>query len=301
MQYATTIGIIEKRMSKRDCYEVLGVTKTTSEKEIKKAYKKLAMKYHPDRNPDNPVAQEKFREVKAAYEILNDPEKREQYDDFGHSAFENGQARGRGGFGQGAGGDFNDMFGDMFGQRQQHQQQPRHQPQPEKGSDIILQIELTLEECVEGCNKEVRLPNTTNPLAVVVPAGINQGQRVRIAGQGNPGTLGAPRGDLFVEVVVLEHEFFIRKGNDLYCDLVTSFPVATIGGTAKASTFTGHINLKIPAGTQVGRKFRIKGRGVKAMNSDQIGDLIYTVIIPTPTELTDHQHQLLTELAESMN
>jgi len=287
-------------MSKRDCYEVLGVTKTTSEKEIKKAYKKLAMKYHPDRNPDNPVAQERFREVKAAYEILNDPEKREQYDDFGHSAFENGQARGRGGFGQSGGGDFNDMFGDMFGQRQQQRQEPRR-PQPQNGSDIILKIELTLEECVDGCNKEVRLPNTTNPLAVVIPAGINQGQRVRVPGQGNPGTLGAARGDLFVEIDILEHEFFTRKGNDLYCDLVTSFPVASVGGTAKASTFTGHINLKIPAGTQVGRKFRIKGRGVKAMNSDQVGDLIYTVVIPTPTELTDRQHQLLSELADIMN
>jgi len=289
-------------MSKRDCYEVLGVSKTTSDKEIKKAYKKLAMKYHPDRNPDNPVAQEKFREVKDAYEILSDPEKREQYDDFGHSAFENGQARGRGGFGQGGfgqGGDFNDMFGDMFGQRHQQRQEPRR-PQPKNGSDIILKVELTLEECVEGCTKEVRLPNTTNPLGVVIPAGINQGQRVRVAGQGNPGTLGAPRGDLFVEVELLEHEFFVRKGNDLYCDLETNFPTAAIGGTAKASTFTGYINLKIPAGTQAGRKFRIKGRGIKAMNSDAVGDLIYTVVIPTPTELTEQQQKLLTELAESM-
>jgi len=269
-------------MSKRDCYEVLGVSKTTSDKEIKKAYKKLAMKYHPDRNPDNPVAQEKFREVKDAYEILSDPEKREQYDDFGHSAFENGQPRGH-----------------MFGQRHQQRQEPRR-PQPKNGSDIILKVELTLEECVEGCTKEVRLPNTTNPLGVVIPAGINQGQRVRVAGQGNPGTLGAPRGDLFVEVELLEHEFFVRKGNDLYCDLETNFPTAAIGGTAKASTFTGYINLKIPAGTQAGRKFRIKGRGIKAMNSDAVGDLIYTVVIPTPTELTEQQQKLLSELAESM-
>ncbi|MDA7747195.1 DnaJ domain-containing protein [Psychromonas sp.] len=289
-------------MSKRDCYEVLGVSKSASEKDIKKAYKKLAMKYHPDRNPDNPVAQENFREVKAAYEILNDPEKRQQYDDFGHGAFENGAARGRGGFGQGgfghAGGDFNDIFGDMFNQR--HQQQ-RYQPQPEKGSDIILKVELSLEDAVNGCAKDVRLPNTTDPISVTIPAGINHGQRVRIAGKGNPGTLGAERGDLLVEMTLLEHEFFTRKGNDLYCDLVTSFPVAAIGGTAKASTFTGYINLKIPAGTQVGRKFRIKGRGIKAMNSDLVGDLIYTVVIPTPTELTDQQHKLLAELAETMN
>ena len=285
-------------MSKRDYYEVLGVSKSATDKDIKKAYKKLAMKYHPDRNPDNPVAQEKFREVKEAYEILNDEEKRQQFDDFGHSAFENGQPRGRGGFGHG-GGDFNDMFGDMFGQRQQQQQQ-RHQPQPEKGSDIILQVELSLEESVEGCTHDVRLPNTTAALPVVIPVGINHGQRVRVVGKGNPGTLGAPRGDLFVEVVLLDHDVFTRKGNDLYCDLETSFPVAAIGGTAKAATFSGYINLKIPAGTQVGRKFRIKGRGIKAMNSDHVGDLIYTVVISTPTELSERQHQLLAELAELM-
>jgi len=289
-------GIIGKRMSKRDCYEVLGISKSATEKDIKKAYKKLAMKYHPDRNPDNPVADEKFREAKAAYEILNDPDKRQQYDDYGFSAFENGQARGRGGFGQG--GDFNDMFGDMFGQRRQPQRPQR--PRPSKGSDIILRVEITLEDAVQGCQQEVRLPNTVDPLVVTIPAGINEGQRVHVAGKGNPGTLGAPRGDLYIEVALLPHEFFIRKGNDLYCDLAVPFPIAAIGGSAKASTFTGHINLKIPAGTQAGRKFRIKGRGVKALNSDAVGDLIYNVTIPTPTELTEKQQQLLSELAESM-
>jgi len=281
-------------MSKRNCYEVLGVSQSATEKDIKKAYKKLAMKYHPDRNPDNPVAQEKFREAKAAYEILNDPESRQLFDDYGHSAFENGQARGRGGFGQGD--DFNDMFGDMFGQRQQR----RYQPQPEKGSDIILQLEINLEDAVEGCVKEVRLPNTTTPLSITIPAGINEGQRVHVPGHGNPGTLGAGRGDLFVEINLLEHAFFKRKGNDLYCDLIVSFPVAAIGGSARASTFSGYINMKIPAGTQAGRKFRVKGRGVKAMNSEQVGDLIYSVVIPTPTTLSEEQRQLLTQLAETM-
>lgn len=281
-------------MSKRDCYEVLGISRSATEKDVKKAYKKLAMKYHPDRNPDNPVAQENFREAKAAYEILNDAEKRAQYDDFGHDAFENGQAKGHGGFGQGA--DFGDMFGDMFSQRQQQQ----YRPQPEKGTDIILQVELSLEQVIEGCNHDVRLPNTTEPLSVSIPAGINHGQRVRVNGKGNPGTLGAPRGDLFIEIVLLEHDLFTRKNNDLYCDLNVSFPIAAIGGTAKAATFTGYINLKIPAGTQVGRKFRIKGRGIKGLNSEHVGDLIYTVVVTTPTELTEHQHQLLSDLAESM-
>lgn len=292
-------------MSKRDYYEVLGLNRNASEKEIKKSYKKLAMKYHPDRNPDNPVAQEKFREAKEAYEVLNDPEKRQQYDDFGHSAFEQGAGQGGfggfGGFGHG-GADFNDIFGDMFGQRQQHsqQRQQHYKPQPEKGSDIILQVELTLEESIDGCTKEVRLPNTTAPLAVKIPAGINNGQRVRIAGKGNPGTLGAGRGDLFVEMVLLEHDTFTRKGNDLYCDIEVSFPTAIIGGTAKAATLTGFINMKIPAGTQMGRKFRIKGRGVKAMNSEHVGDLIYSVVIPTPTEVSEEAHQLLSQLKELM-
>ncbi|WP_022940267.1 DnaJ C-terminal domain-containing protein [Psychromonas hadalis] len=282
-------------MSKRDYYEVLGVTKDASEKEIKKAYKKLAMKYHPDRNPDNPVAENNFREVKSAYEIVNDAEKRQQYDDFGHSAFdESGQSR-RGGFGQ-QGGGFDDMFGGMFGERQQ--QQPRYQPQPEKGSDIIATIEISLEEAVEGCVQEIKLPNNPQLLKVTIPAGIDTGQRVRINGKGNPGTLGGGHGDLLVEVSLLEHDVFRREGRDLYCLIETPFTTAALGGSLKVPTFAGFINIKIPQGTQAGRKFRIKGKGIKSMNNGLIGDLIYEVVITTPTELTEKQRGLLEQLAE---
>ncbi|PKF60415.1 molecular chaperone DnaJ [Psychromonas sp. psych-6C06] len=284
-------------MSKRDCYEVLGVSKSASDKEIKKAYKKLAMKYHPDRNPDNPVAENNFREVKAAYEILGDEEKRQQYDDFGHSAFdENGHGRqggfGHGGFGQ-AGGGFDDMFGGMFGQRQQQQ----YRPQPEKGSDIIATVEITLEEAVEGCVQEIKLPNNPVLLKVTIPAGIDKGQRVRVNGKGNPGTLGGPHGDLLVEVSLAEHDTFKREGRDLYCDIDTPYTTAALGGSLKVPTFAGFINIKIPEGTQAGRKFRIKGKGIKAMKGDAVGDLIYEVVIPTPTSLSDQQRALLEQLA----
>jgi molecular chaperone DnaJ len=283
-------------MSKRDCYEVLGVNKNASDKEIKKAYKKLAMKYHPDRNPDNPVAENNFREVKSAYEIIGDEEKRQQFDDFGHGAFdENGQGR-QGGFGQQNGG-FDDMFGGMFGQRQQQQQQ-RYQPQPEKGSDIIATIDISLQEAVEGCLKEIKLPNNPQLLEVTIPAGIDEGQRIRVNGKGNPGSLGGPFGDLLVEVRLVEHDIFRREGRDLYCLIETPFTTVALGGSLKVPTFAGYINIKIPQGTQAGRKFRIKGKGIKSMKGDLIGDLIYEVVIHTPTELTDPQRALLEQLAE---
>tara|TARA_R110001583_G_scaffold40778_1_gene130079 strand:- start:5552 stop:6415 length:864 start_codon:yes stop_codon:yes gene_type:complete len=284
-------------MSKRDCYEVLGVTKSASEKEIKKAYKKLAMKYHPDRNPSNPVAENNFREVKSAYEIIGDEEKRQQYDDFGHGAFdENGHGHGasrHGGFGQQQGG-FDDLFGGMFNQQRQQQ---RYQPQPEKGSDIIATIEITLEQAVEGCVQEIKLPNNPNLLEVTLPAGIDAGQRVRVNGKGNPGSLGGPHGDLLVEVHLIEHDTFTRKGQDLYCLIKTPYTTAVLGGNLKVPTFSGYLNIKIPEGTQAGRKFRIKGKGITSMKGDVVGDLIYEVIIPTPTELTEPQRALLEQLA----
>jgi len=282
-------------MSKRDCYEVLGVSKSATDQEIKKAYKKLAMKYHPDRNPDNPVAQENFREVKTSYEILSDPEKRQEYDDFGHQAFDpnhrqssgfNGH-RGFGGFGQSSG-DSNDIFGDMFRQ---------HQPRPAKGSDLLYRVELTLEEAVNGCQKEIRLPNKAQVLKVSIPAAIDQGQSVRLANKGNPGSLGGPNGDLLVEINIIQHDVFDRQGSDLHCLISISFPTAALGGAMEVPTFDGHISFKIPKGTQTGRKFRIKGKGIKAMNSTVKGDLIYEVVINTPTSLTQEQEALLTQLA----
>lgn len=278
-------------MAKRDCYEVLGISKSASEKEIKKAYKKLAMKYHPDRNPDNPVAEEKFREVKSSYEILSNPETRQEYDDFGHQAFSENRHSAHSGFNHG-GGNFNDIFGDMFGNQQ------TRQARPEKGSDLLVRVQLNLEEAVNGCQQDIKLPNNPQLLKVTIPAGIAEGQRVRIANKGNPGTLGAARGDLLVEVGLLEHDIFKRKGNDLYCLIDLSFPTAALGGTIKVPTFNGCINIKIPQGTQTGRKFRIKEKGVQAMTGGKTGDLIYEVIIKTPTTLTEKQQSLLSQLAE---
>lgn len=280
-------------MAKRDCYEVLGVNKSASEKEIKKAYKKLAMKYHPDRNPDNPVAEEKFKEVKSSYEILSDPETRQEYDDFGHQAFAENRRSAHSGFHH-AGGNFNDIFGDMFG----HQQ--TRQARPEKGSDLLVKVQLSLEEAINGCQQDIKLPNNPQLLKITIPSGIAEGQRVRIANKGNPGTLGAARGDLLVEVELLEHDVFKRAGNDLYCLIDLSFPTAALGGTIKVPTFSGFINIKIPQGTQTGRKFRIKGKGVQGMKGGKSGDLIYEVIINTPTTLTEKQQSLLTELAETL-
>ena len=289
-------------MTKRDCYDVLGVTTAASEKEIKKAYKKLAMKYHPDRNPDNPVAHEKFREVKSSYEILSDSEKKLAYDDFGHDAFDPAKAR-RSGFGQSSHG-FGDIFGDMFNQQSQ---QPRRQPpKPKKGSDLVIDLSIMLEEAIQGCVKEIKLPNQMELLNVTIPAGIDQGERVRVENQGNPGSLGAARGDLFVEIDLLPHERFSRKGLNLYCSVESSFPVAALGGFIQVETFNGSISVKVPKGTQSGSKFRIKGKGVRSYSSTNSvsvlaasGDLIYEVLVKTPVNISNEQTSLLQQLASS--
>ena len=279
---------------KKDCYKVLGVNKTASDKEIKKAYKKLAMKYHPDRNPDNIVAEENFKEVKSAYEILSNESSREQYDAYGHAAFDQNGRAGQSGYGGQQ--DFSDMFGGMFNQGRQQQ---TYQPQPEKGSDIIIQLDISLEESINGSEKEVRLPNTTEPLVVTIPKGINSKQRVRVTGKGNPGTLGASRGDLFVTVTVLEHEKFKRDHQDLHCSIDVLFTKAALGGSITVPTFSGFIKLKLPQGTQHGRKFRLKGKGIPSMNGDYVGDLIYDIKIIIPETLSEKQKALLTELAET--
>ena len=279
---------------KKDCYKTLGINKSASEKEIKKAYKKLAMKYHPDRNPDNIVAEENFKEVKSAYEILSNAESKEQYDAYGHSAFDQNGRAGHSGFGRKE--DFSDMFGGMFNQGRQQQ---TYKPQPERGSDIIISLDISLEDSINGCEKEVSLPNTTEPLVVNIPKGINSKQRVRINGKGNPGTLGASRGDLFVSITVLEHEKFKRDHQNLHCTIDVLFTKAALGGSITVPTFSGFIKLKLPQGTQHGRKFRLKGKGISSMKGDLVGDLIYDVKIIIPETLTEHQTALLTQLAET--
>lgn len=287
-------------MGKRDYYAVLGVSKQATKQEIKKAYKQLAMKYHPDRTKGSDALEEKFKEVQAAYEILSDVDKRQEYDDFGHQGkdhFNRSQYQGfnqsaRRGYGNAGGGDFNDIFADMF--RQQHQ------PRPEKGANVRYKINLTLREVIDGCHKEVKFPNNSDMLKIKIPKGIDDGQSVRLTGKGEDGSFGGPKGDLLVEIALLQDSQFTRDGADLHCRVAMSFPTAALGGSLKVPTLDGHINLKIPKGTQTGRKFRIKGKGITTMKSNVNGDLIYELYIKTPESLTLEQEKLIKQLSETL-
>lgn len=354
-------------MAKRDYYEVLGVAKGTSEDDIKKAYRKLAMKYHPDRNPDDPTAEDKFKEASEAYEVLSDAQKRAAYDRMGHAAFEGGRSAGGGGFG-GGGGDFQDIFSqfsDIFGRQGGGGGQQSRQ---RRGADLRYVMELTLEEAVRGVKKTVTftapasceacdgkgskspenvqtcptcrgagqirmqqgffsvnqscptchgrgkvikdpcnvchgsgVTDRSRTLEVSIPAGVDSGQRVRITGEGEAGGAGAQNGDLYVEVVVREHNVFQRDGADLYMDVPISFADAALGKEVEVPTLEGRISLKIPEGTQTGRLFRVRGKGVKPVQSSMIGDLICRIVVETPVNLTARQKELLRELQTSMD
>ena len=352
-------------MAKRDYYEVLVVAKTASDDEIKKAYRKMAMKYHPDRNPDNAEAEEKFKEAAEAYEVLSDSEKRSMYDRMGHKAFEGGMGGG-GGFGGGGFSaedifsQFGDIFGGSFGGRSQQQRQRR-------GSDLRYVMELTLEEAVQGVKKTISFtapapcetcdgkgsknPNDVetcktchgagqvrmqqgffsvqqtcntcrgqgkiikNPcntchgsgvkdrqqtLEVTIPAGVDNGDRVRLTGKGEAIRDGQA-GDLYVEVVVREHEVFQRDGADLYMDVPVSFADAALGKEIEIPTLDGRVSLKVPEGTQTGKMFRLRGKGVKPVRNSMQGDLLCRIVIETPVNLTSRQRELLKELQETMD
>ena len=300
-------------MSKRDFYEVLGVAKTASDKEIKKAYKKLAMKFHPDKNPDDPTAADKFKEVKAAYEILMDKEKRTAYDQFGHDAFENpGMGGGRGGqqgFGQQAGyGDFEDMFGGAFGDMFSNARGGRggfggrHSTRPQKGEDLQYTMEIDLEDAISGASRVIDLPvfegrtQTNKKLNIKIPAGIEEGGRIRLSGKGHPGINGGPQGDVYIQMNIRPHPRYTREGNNLLCKATTDFVTAALGGKVEVNTLGGAISLKIPEGTQTGRKFRLKEKGVTDRKGNT-GDLIVQLIIETPLNLSDRQKELLNEFA----
>lgn len=348
-------------MSKRDYYEVLGVSKTASEGEIKKAYRKMAMKFHPDRNPGDAESETKFKEASEAYEVLSDAQKRAAYDQFGHDGLEGG---GRGGFGGGQGfGGFGDIFEDLFGGGGFGG--GRRGPQP--GNDLQYELKISLEEAVSGTTVDIRIPtkeicdecdgtgaksssdvqtcdtcggvgqvrmqqgffsvNTTCPtchgsgkkiknpckkchgegyvqdnktLSVKIPAGVDTGDRIRLQGEGEAGEAGAPKGDLYVRVNVKEHKVFQRDGNTLYCEVPLSFAKAALGGEIDVPTLGGKANLKIPAGTQSGQRFKLSGKGVKSVRSSQIGDMVVRVHIETPVKLTNRQKELLEEFEESL-
>ncbi|QMW16597.1 molecular chaperone DnaJ [Pseudoalteromonas sp. MT33b] len=351
-------------MSKSDYYEVLGVSKDASERDIKKAYKRLAMKYHPDRTAGDKELETKFKEVKEAYEVLTDDQKRQMYDQYGHAAFEQGGGGHGGGFGGGHG-DFGDIFGDVFGDifggggRRQSRQQ--------RGADLRYNMDLSLEEAVRGKDIEIKVPTwvsckpcdgsgakagskpktcttchgagqvqmrqgffavqqtcptcqgtgqiisdpcdschgqgrveKTKTLSVKIPAGVDTGDRIRLSGEGEAGMHGAPAGDLYVQVSVREHPIFQRDGNNLYCEVPIGFTTAALGGEIEVPTLDGRAKLKIPAESQTGKMFRMRGKGVKSVRSGAQGDLICKVVIETPVNLNERQRELLEELEQSM-
>ncbi|WOE30875.1 MULTISPECIES: molecular chaperone DnaJ [unclassified Acinetobacter] len=349
-------------MAKRDYYEVLGVSKTASDDEIKKAYRKLAMKYHPDRNPDSAEAEDKFKEASEAYEVLSDSEKRSMYDRMGHQAFEGGM--GGGGFGGFSAEDVFSQFGDIFGNAFGG---GRAQQRARRGSDLRYVMELTLEEAVQGVKKTITFtapapcdvcdgkgsknPNDVetcktchgagqvrmqqgffsvqqtcstcrgqgkiikNPcqschgsgvsdrqqtLEVTIPAGVDNGDRVRLSGKGEAIRDGQA-GDLYVEVVVREHEVFQRDGADLYMDVPISIADAALGKEIEIPTLEGRVSLKVPEGTQTGKLFRLRGKGVKPVRTSMTGDLLCRIVVETPVHLTSRQRELLQELQATLD
>ncbi len=346
-------------MEKRDYYEVLGVSRSAGADELKKAYRRCAMKYHPDRNPGDAAAEASFKECKEAYEVLSDADRRRLYDQHGHAAFEHGMGGGAGGPGFA---DMNDIFGDIFGNIFGGGAGPRG---PRRGADIGYVLELGLEEAVGGITREIEIPTldecdscdgsgssdgkletcgtcngrgqvrfqrgifsmqqgcphcggrgqvVSNPcgdcngqgrvertkrLEVKVPAGVDNGDRIRLAGEGEAGPGGAPAGDLYVDVRVREHPIFQRDGDDLHCEVPMRISQAALGDTIRVPTLGGEAELRIPAETQSGKLFRLRGRGVRSVRSRGEGDLYCRVVVETPVNLTAEQRELLERFEET--
>ncbi len=348
-------------MSKRDYYEALGVAKDASEEAIKKAYRRMAMKHHPDRNDGNKESEEAFKEVKEAYEVLSDPNKRAAYDRYGHAGVDQragGGAENMGGFADA----FGDIFSEIFGQGRGGGRSNVY-----RGADLRYNMELTLEQAANGWATEIRVPawdecdtchgsgakpgthaktcatcgghgsvrmsqgffsvqqtcptcrgsgkqisdpctachgqgriKKNKTLEVNIPAGIDEGQRIRLAGKGEPGLNGGPAGDLYVEIHIREHEIFQRDGDDLHAELPISFATATLGGDVDVPTLGGHATVTVPEGTQTGKTFRLRGKGVKGLRTGHMGDLYIHVTIETPVKLTEKQKKLLREFDESV-
>jgi molecular chaperone DnaJ len=347
-------------MAKRDFYEILGVAKNASDDEIKKAYRKLAMKFHPDRNPDSKQAEEKFKEAKEDYEMLSDAQKREAYDRFGHAGVDPNV----GGAGGGAGfsGGFSDAFGDIFGDIFGSGGRGRGGPQVYRGADLRYNLDITLEQAAHGFDTTIRVPSWdecdtchgtgakpgTSPttcgtcgghgqvrmqqgffsiqqtcpkchgtgkvipdpcatcagagrikrnktLEVKIPAGIDDGMRIRSSGNGEPGVNGGPPGDLYVEIHIKPHSVFQRDGDDLHCEMPISFARATLGGEIEVPTLSGKVSFSVPEGTQTGKTFRLRGKGIKGVRSGFPGDLFCHVVLETPVKLTEKQKDLLRE------
>ncbi|HEY6642967.1 molecular chaperone DnaJ [Povalibacter sp.] len=350
-------------MSKRDYYTVLEVSRTATEAELKKSYRRLAMKYHPDRNPDDHEAEDKFKEAKEAYEVLTDEQKRAIYDQSGHEGL---AARGGSGNGFGAGDAFSDIFGDVFGDIFGASRRGGRQ-QVFRGADLRYDLELDLEQAVFGheasvefttlgecepCKGSGAAPGSkvtscetchgsgqvrmqqgffavqqacprckgrgqviTQPcdsclgqgrirrkktLSVKVPQGVDNGDRIRLSGEGEAGRNGGPAGDLYVEIRVREHPIFERDGSHLSCEVPVSFATAALGGTVEVPTLGGNVELKVPSETQSGRVFRLREKGVKPVRGGATGDLFCRIVVETPVNLTDEQRDLLRQFDATM-
>ena len=351
--------------TKEDYYELLGVPRNASDSDIKQSFRRLAMKYHPDRNPGDKPAEEKFKKVKEAYEILSDPKKRSAYDQFGHAGVDPSM-----GGGQRA--DYADVFGDIFGDifgggARRAGGGGGGRSRAQRGADLRYNLDLTLEEAVAGTEVKIRVPTyvhcgdcggtgakkgtspvtcstcqghgvvrmqqgffavqqacpachgsgqqikdpcrtcygqgrvqETKTLSVKIPAGVDTGDRIRLGGEGETGEFGGPPGDLYVQVNVKEHPIFTREGANLYCEVPISFPAACLGGDLEVPTLDGKVALKIPAETQTGKSFRVRGKGVKPVRGGPVGDLLCKVRIETPVNLTKDQIELVRKLDESL-
>ncbi|MBT9612545.1 MAG: molecular chaperone DnaJ [Burkholderiales bacterium] len=345
-------------MTKRDFYEVLGVNRDASDDDIKKAYRKLAMKHHPDRNPDSKESEDKFKEAKLAYEILSDANKRAQYDQFGHAGMEAGAGGGQG-FGNFADA-FSDIFGDIFGGAAGG---GRQRTNVYRGADLRYNIDISLEDAARGNETKIRIPTMeacetcsgtgakagtapttctmcgghgqvrmqqgffsiqqtcptchgsgkmiTDPcdtchgagrvkkhktLSVKIPAGVDEGDRIRLTGEGEAGINGGPPGDLYVVIQLREHPVFKRDHDDLHCEMPISFTAAALGGDVEIPTLDGHAKIKIAEETQTGKVFRLRGKGIKGVRSQTHGDLYCHVVVETPVNLSARQKELLREL-----
>ena len=350
-------------MAKRDYYEILGLNRDASDDDIKKAYRKLAMKFHPDRNPDNPKAEEHFKEGKEAYEILSDAKKRAAYDQYGHAGVDPQAGMGQGFGGAGAGGfadAFSDIFGDIFGGGRGGGGGGRSGVY--RGADLRYNLEISLEDAARGTETRIRIPTMAEcapcngsgarkgsepktcptcgghgqvrmqqgffsiqqtcpkchgtgryipdpcpschgvgrvkehkTLSVKIPAGIDEGDRIRLSGEGEHGVGGGPSGDLYVQVHLKPHAVFQRNHDDLHCEMPVSFSTAALGGELEIPTLDGVARLKVPAETQSGKVFRLRGKGIKGVRSASHGDLMCHVVVETPVNLTERQRELLRE------
>ena len=346
--------------AKRDYYDVLGVSNNASDSEIKKAFRRLAMKYHPDRNPDNSEAEDKFKEAKEANDILSDQQKRAAYDQFGHAGVSTSaggpSAQGNSGFGD----IFDSVFGDIFGAQGRGQR-------VQSGANLRYDLEMSLEDAIAGTAIKIRVPrlvtcnacsgsgakrgsspvqctncngagqvrmqqgffsvqqtcpkcrgqgkvisdpcNTcrgqgrtrdSKTISVKVPPGVDTGDRIRLSGEGEAGEFGAPSGDLYVHVIVRKHEIFTREGPDIFCEIPISFAAAALGREIEIPTLDGKVKLRVPAETQSGNLFRLRGKGVRSVRSSARGDLLCRVVVETPVNLNKKQKDVLEQFEESM-